>query len=104
MKSEVKYEFKIKHWANTDELCAQLNEYTNNEWQADSHRLDGAENKGWTIYKKVDYNNPILQERRISVGKVYEILNKLVEAGSDLARSVDKEIKKAAGWPGCQDE
>jgi hypothetical protein len=89
------YEFQIVHWETTAELEVVLNQMTNDNWRVDTHKLTDKGDSGWTIFLRTSFTPPNLLDRTINVGTVYNILNKTLVPGSDLAHVFDKGIKNA---------
>lgn len=94
-------DYQIRKWNGLADLVLLLNTLCNQGWRVDSHKLSGGKSvSGWTIFMKhVTLKQPLL-ERRISVGDVYRILNRVLEAGSDQSRQFDAEIKRIVRLPG----
>jgi|SRR5208282_4919087 len=92
---KTRYEFIGVEWRNHAELVLQLNKYANESWNVEAHRIGSDSVQGWTVYKRyIPLNEPLL-ERTINVGRVYSILNHVLEPGSEKSREFDLAIKEA---------
>jgi hypothetical protein len=94
---KIRYEYIGVDWQTREELVAQLNTYTNDGWIVDAHRISSDASSGWTVYRRsVSLNAPLL-ERSISVGKVYEIFNRVVDPFThpEMSHDFDAGIKAA---------
>lgn len=94
-------DFTIREWRDLGELAVLLNTLVNEGWRVENHKLSAGDDKsGWTIFSKyVELHRPLL-EREIGLNEVYRILNAHVEPGSETARKMDADIKKAVRMPG----
>lgn len=94
-------DFQIREWRDLGELALLLNQMVNDGWRVENHKLSAGDDKsGWTIFAKyVELQRPLL-ERDIKVSEVYHILNAHLQPGSDEARRMDADIKKAVRMPG----
>lgn len=94
-------DYTIREWRDLGSLAVLLNQMVNDGWRVENHKLSAGDDKsGWTIFVRyVELDRPLL-EREINVGKLYSILNQVLEPGSEKARQFDAEIKKAVRMPG----
>jgi len=103
--NDYRTDYQIREWHGLIDLAQLLNTLCNDDWRVDSHKLSGGKSaSGWTIFMKhVQLKKPLL-ERKIGVGDVYSILNRVLEPGSEQARKFDEEIKRIVRLPGDEEK
>lgn len=105
---KVKYEFKVVEWRDKIELQDSLNYHCNDGWQVEHHKIAADASSGWTMFKRVEFVNQPLLERKIKLGQVYNILNSILGNYHDpfeleKSQEFDRRLKIEAKQEGDED-